>query len=105
MQTLIPQPATATALPTGRTGSWAGFGLTPLTLLLFCAGFLLAIPAFWHPHAIWMMSAWDGLLLVLVLVDMALLPRPRSITITRSFLDSPEIGQAHEDRAFARAAE
>ena len=94
MQTLIPQPATATALPTGRTGSWAGFGLTPLTLLLFCAGFLLAIPAFWHPHAIWMMSAWDGLLLVLVLVDVALLPRPRSITITRSFLDSPEIGQA-----------
>src|SRR5665213_3416046 len=93
MQTLIPQPATATAQPTGRTGSWAGFGLTPLTLLLFCVGFLLAIPAFWHPHAIWMMPAWDVLLLVLVLVDMGLLPRPRALTVTRSFLDSPEIGQ------------
>ncbi len=40
-----------------------------------------------------MVVAWDGLLLVLALVDMALLPRPRAITITRSFLDSPEIGQ------------
>ncbi|HEY5330430.1 MAG TPA: DUF58 domain-containing protein [Acidobacteriaceae bacterium] len=93
MQTLIPQPATATAQPTGRTGRWAGFGLTPLALLLFCSGFLLAVPAFWHPHAIWMMPAWDVLILVLALVDMALLPRPRALAVTRSFLDSPEIGQ------------
>ena len=93
MQTLIPEPATATAQPTGRTGSWAGYGLTPLTMLLLLAGFLAAVPAFWHPRLIWAMFAYDGLILLLAAVDAAMLPPPRAITVTRSFLDSPEIGQ------------
>jgi uncharacterized protein (DUF58 family) len=93
MQTLIPEPANANAQPTGRTGWWAGFGLTSMTLLLIVGGFLLAIPAFWHPRMIWFMLAWDGAVLVLALLDALRLPAPRLIEVTRSFLDSPEIGQ------------
>ena len=94
MQTLIPQPATATAKPIGRIGRWWRFGFTPRALLLFVAGFLLAVPAFWHPRAIWLMVAWDGVLSFLWLVDAFALPAPEAFTITRSFLDSPQQGQA-----------
>jgi uncharacterized protein (DUF58 family) len=94
MQTLIPEPASANAQPTGRTGRWVGFGLTPMALLLIVGGFLLAVPAFWHPRMIWFMVAWDGAVLILAVIDLGLLPAPRLIEVTRSFLDSPEIGQA-----------
>ncbi len=93
MQTLIPQPASATAKPIGRIGRWWRFGFTPRALLLFVAGFLLAIPAFWHSRAIWLMVAWDAVLLLLWLVDAFALPAPEAFTITRSFLDSPQQGQ------------
>ena len=93
MQTLIPATTTSTAKPIGRIGRWWRFGLTPGALLLFVAGFLLAVPAFWHRHAIWLMVAWDAVLFVLWLVDAFALPAPESFTITRSFLDSPQQGQ------------
>lgn len=93
MQTLIPQPAAATAKPIGRIGRWWRFGFTPRGLLLFAAGFALAAPAFWHPRAIWLMVAWDAALLVLWLVDAIALPAPKAFTVTRSFLDSPQQGQ------------
>ena len=93
MQTLIPQPASARAQPIGRTGRRLGFGLTPLAMLLIATGFALAPPAFWHPRWIWGMFAWDGLVLLLALLDAALLPRPAAFFVTRSFLDSPQLGQ------------
>lgn len=93
MQTLIPESASATARPMGRLGRWMGFGLTARTLSLLCAGFLLAIPAFWHPRRIGFMFAWDGLLLLLCAIDAAQLPRPELFTITRRFLDSPQLGE------------
>jgi uncharacterized protein (DUF58 family) len=77
----------------GRIGRWAGFGLTGRALLLFCAGLLLAIPAFWHPRRIGFMLAWDVLLLILCIADAARLPRPESLTVTRRFLDSPQLGE------------
>lgn len=81
------------AKPTGRIGRWAGYGLTARALLLFSAGLLLAIPAFWHPQRIAFMLAWDVLLLILCVVDAVRLPRPESLTITRRFLDSPQLGE------------
>lgn len=93
MRTLIPEPATATATPTGRFGRWAGFGLTARALLLFCAGLLLAIPAFWAPRRIGFMLAWDALLLVLCLAEAVRLPRPEDLTVRRTFLDSPQLGE------------
>jgi len=93
MQTLIPQRESAFAQPIGRTGRWLKYGLTPLAMLLLAAGLLLAAPAFWHPRWIWGMFAWDGLVLLLTLVDASLLPRPTAFHVTRIFLDSPQLGQ------------
>jgi uncharacterized protein (DUF58 family) len=93
MKTLIPESASGEAKPIGRFGRWAGFGLTARALLLFCAGLVLAVPAFWQPRRIGFMFAWDLLLLVLCMVDAMLLPRPEAFTITRRFLDSPQLGE------------
>jgi uncharacterized protein (DUF58 family) len=93
MQTLIPQPAQATAAPLGRTGRWLGFGLTPLAWLLFAAGFLLAVPAFYHARRIGFMLGWDALLAAAVLFDRLWLPKPEAISVTRSFLDAPELAR------------
>jgi len=93
MQTLIPESASAKAKPIGRLGRWADFGLTARALLLFCAGLALAVPAFWQPRRIWFMLAWDALLLVLCILDAAQLPRPEALTVTRRFLDSPQLGE------------
>lgn len=93
MQTLIPEAASGTAKPMGRLGRWAGFGLTARTLLLFCAGLVLAIPAFWQPRRIGFMLAWDALLAVLCGVDAVRLPRPESLTVTRRFVASPQLGE------------
>lgn len=93
MQTLIPESASGTARPKGRLGRWAGFGLTARALLLFCAGLLLAIPAFWHPRRIGFMLAWDALLLAVCAVDAMRLPKPEALTVTRTFLDSPQLGE------------
>jgi uncharacterized protein (DUF58 family) len=93
MQTLIPQSANATAAPLGKTGRVLGYGLTPLAWLLFAGGLLLAIPAFFHPQRIGFMFAWDVLLSALVLIDVLWLPRPEMFSVTRTFLDSPQLGQ------------
>jgi uncharacterized protein (DUF58 family) len=93
MQTLIPQSASATAKPLGKTGRLLGFGLTPLALVLFTAGFVLAIPALYHPREIGFMLGWDGLVLLAALVDAVLLPKPEAIMVTRGFLDSPQLGE------------
>jgi uncharacterized protein (DUF58 family) len=93
MQTLIPQSATATAKPFGKTGRIMGFGLTPLTLGLFGVGLLMAVPAFFHLRQIYFMLGWDALLGALVLIDLLLLPRPETLVVTRTFVDSPQLGQ------------
>jgi uncharacterized protein (DUF58 family) len=94
VQTLIPQPASATAKPLGKTGRVLGYGLTPLAWLLFAGGLLLAIPAFFHAGRIGFMWGWDVLLAALVLIDVLWLPRPEMFTVTRRFLDSPQLGTA-----------
>ncbi len=94
MQTLIPQTASATARPLGRAGRWLGFGLTPRALLLFAAGFLMAVPAFFHRGQIGFMLGWDALLVLLMILDALRLPRPEAFTVTRTFLDSAQLGQA-----------
>ena len=112
MQTLIPQPAAALAAPLFRKGPIRGsrllgwifrsgplgwirqFGLTFLGLSLFGIGLLMAIPAFFHPRQIYFMLGWDGLILLLVAFDLALLPRPGSLRVSRRFLDSPQLGQS-----------
>jgi hypothetical protein len=76
MQTLIPPSVTVKAQPVGRFGRIAGFGLTPRALMLLSAGVLLSIPAFFHTGRLWIMLAWDGLMLGLIVVNLLQLPAP-----------------------------
>ena len=94
MQTLIPQPVTATAVPQGRRGWLFGFALTPRALYLLLAGVLLAIPAFFVPHTLWMMPAWDIVILLLALVDALRLPAPAGLRVERRFEHAPALGEA-----------
>jgi uncharacterized protein (DUF58 family) len=96
MQTLIPQPVTAEARYLGRAGRVLGFGLSARALLFLAAGLLWAIPAFFHPHRIWIMLAWDGLIALLVVLDGMGLPAPSAIKVTRRFLHSPALGERTE---------
>jgi uncharacterized protein (DUF58 family) len=96
MQTLIAQPVSARARYLGRAGRVLGFGLTARALLLLITGVLWAIPAFFHPHRLWMMLAWDGLIALLIVVDGVGLPAPSAITVTRRFLNSPALGECTE---------
>ena len=96
MQTLIPQPVLAPARYLGRAGRVLGFGLTARALLFLVAGVLWAIPAFFHPHRLWMMMAWDGLIALLIVIDGLGLPAPSAITVTRRFLNSPALGERAE---------
>jgi hypothetical protein len=95
MQTLIPQPVIAKARYLGRAGRVLGFGLSARALLLLVAGVLWAIPAFFHPHRIWMMLVWDGLIGLLIVLDGARLPAPSSITATRRFFALSGVRGAH----------
>jgi uncharacterized protein (DUF58 family) len=94
MQTLIPQSASGRAKPLGKAGRVLGFGLTPLALGLFAVGLMMAVPAFFHARQIYFMLGWDGLIALLVLADAVRLPRPEQFLVTRTFLDSPQLGQA-----------
>lgn len=94
MRTLIPPPASGQVRPIGRTGRWLGFGLTRRAIFLVLAGIVLALPAFWHLRAVWFMVAWDLVVLLLVLWEAWRLPRPRQLRVTRTFLDSPQLGLA-----------
>jgi uncharacterized protein (DUF58 family) len=94
MQTLIPQSATGQAGPMSRAGRVLGYGLTPLALGLLAVGLLMAVPAFFHVGRIYFMLGWDGLVVVLVVVDALRLPSPEKFFVTRTFLDSPQLGRA-----------
>jgi uncharacterized protein (DUF58 family) len=97
MRTLIPSPIAATARPLyGRRHLLAsgpfGFGLTPRALLLLLAGLLFTIPAFWNMKYLLAMYAWDGLLLLFFAFDLVSLPQPSRLRVSRTFLDSPRLG-------------
>ena len=96
MQTLIPQPVTVRARYLGRAGRVLGFGLSARALLLLIVGVLWAIPAFFHPHRIWLMLGWDGLIVLLIVLDGMRLPTPSAITVTRRFVHSPTLGERTE---------
>lgn len=96
MQTLIPQEVSAKARPLGRWGGVLGFGVTARALWLLLAGLLFSVPEFFHPHRLWMMLAWDGMIAAMTVVDAVGLIVPSKITVTRRFLHSPAIGEETE---------
>jgi uncharacterized protein (DUF58 family) len=68
-------------------------GATRRTLWLLATGLVWLVPAFYHPQRLWMMLAWDTLVVVLVGIDLAMLPAAKRVQVTRRFLDSPKLGE------------
>jgi uncharacterized protein (DUF58 family) len=73
---------------------YAGASRRALLLLLVGLGWL--IPAFFRARLWWMMFAWDGMVLGLIGFDLAMLPAPKRLTVTRRFLESPKLGERIE---------
>lgn len=96
MQTLIPQQISANGRTFGRMSRVVGFGVTARALWLLLAGLLFSAPEFFHPHRLWIMLAWDGVIALLILGDAMLLVTPAKISVVRRFLHSPAIGQPVE---------
>jgi uncharacterized protein (DUF58 family) len=96
MNELLPKPVSASATSAGRHGRWSGFVLTPRSLWLLVAGFAFAVPAFFRPHLLWMMLAWDALILLLAVVDAVQLPPAHSIAVQRRLLQIPALGRRTE---------
>lgn len=76
---LAPEVRRAPASPRGRSG--LAFG--PRFLVLVMVGLVWIGPAFWEPRFLWAMAAWDVLLLAAWAIDLARLPRPSELLVTR----------------------
>jgi uncharacterized protein (DUF58 family) len=89
---LHPEPITAPCQPRGRLS----FGLTARALFLLGAGFLWLIPGYYIPRLAYTMLVWDGLILLVALLDGLRLPRPSAIAAGRSWLSAPSLGTSVE---------
>ena len=92
MDDLLPKPVSAQATYAGRWARTIGFVLTPRALWLLAGGLLLSVPAFFQPRLLWLMPAWDLLVLALAVVDAFLLPPCDGIQVERAFLNLPAVG-------------
>jgi uncharacterized protein (DUF58 family) len=90
--TLHPEPITAPCQPRGRFA----FGLTKRALFLLGAGFLWLIPGYYIPRLAYIMLLWDGLILLVALLDGLRLPNPTTLTASRSWLSAPSLGTTVE---------
>lgn len=99
MATFAPAPVTATAQApaAGRLarllGPLSAYAFTPRMLCLLAGGVLLAIPAFFRPRGIWVMLAWDVVLMLLAVYDAVQLPSPACFQVTREFCGGPALGR------------
>jgi uncharacterized protein (DUF58 family) len=78
-----------------RRRRWA-FGLTPRSIGLLAAGFLLLIPGFWDGRLAYTMLAWDGLVLVAALLDGLRLPRASQLIAQRTWSNAPSLDSETE---------
>jgi uncharacterized protein (DUF58 family) len=85
---MLAAPKSSAARPAGRLA----FGLTRRALLLFLAGTLLFVPAFFVRHFAWAVVAWDVTILLVALFDSRQLPRPEHIQLTRTWITVPALG-------------
>lgn len=82
---LHPGPVRAAFEPRRK---WA-FALTPRSLGLLAAGFLLLIHGFYVSRLSYAMFAWDAIVLLAALLDGLRLPKPAQITAERSWSNAP----------------
>jgi uncharacterized protein (DUF58 family) len=83
----LPAPATA---PARRKKRLAG-GFGPRFFLLLVVGFVWLAPAFREPRFFYALLAWDVLVVIAWAVDLAGLPRPGDLHITRSWQGVPAL--------------
>lgn len=84
---LAPNAVRAQAHPHGRVGY--GFGRRGMFLWLL--GLAWVVPAFWDRTFIYAIAIFDGILILAMLVDRALLPRPRQLAVERTWDSSPAL--------------
>jgi uncharacterized protein (DUF58 family) len=89
---LHPEPVRAVC---ERRAFW-GFGLTPRTILLLVAGFLLLLPGFWDWRLSLAMPAWDLLILLAALLDGLRLPAANLLVAERSWSNAPALDSETE---------
>jgi len=83
-------------MATCKPRSRFAFGLTPRALTLLGLGFLWLIPGYYIPRLAWVMLLWDALILLIALGDGLRLPRPSTITASRTWLSAPSLGASVE---------
>lgn len=76
---LAPPPASAWAV---RGSRWP-FAFGPRFLFLLALGLPMLAPAWFDPRAVWLLAAWDALVLGAWAVDARRLPAPEQVRITR----------------------
>lgn len=81
---LHPPPVHARCEP---RGTWA-FGLTPRSILLLAAGFLLLLAGFYDPRLSYAMLVWEGIVLIAAMLDLLRLPKPHQLAAGRSWLNA-----------------
>ena len=84
---LAPVPVKAHARPYGRVG----YGFGRRALFLWMIGLLWVVPAFWDRTFAYAIAIFDGVLLVAMLVDRALLPKPHQIEVERTWDTAPAL--------------
>lgn len=89
---LHPEPVRAAC---ERRAFW-GFGLTPRTILLLLAGFVLLVPGFWDGRLAYTMLAWDLLVLAAALLDGLRLPAAKLLTVERAWSNAPALDSETE---------
>ena len=89
---LHPGRVSAAFQPRGR---WA-FGLTPRSIALLIAGFLLLVPGFWNARLTYAMPAWGFLVLLFSLLDGLRLPAPGDLSGARSWINAASLDSETE---------
>lgn len=89
--TLIPPPVTSQAESRKRLG--AAFG--PRFFLLIIVGLAWLGAAFHDPRFYWALAAWDGIVIIAWAIDLASLPKPKQLTITRRWNSAAALSVAN----------
>jgi uncharacterized protein (DUF58 family) len=93
LPSLHPDPIRAVCEPRRK---WWAFGLTPRSIALLLAGFVLLIPGFWDGRLAYAMLAWDALVLLAAALDGLRLPRAGLLTVGRSWSNAPALDSKTE---------
>jgi len=84
---LAPNAVNARAHPYGRFG----YGIGRRALFLWLLGLAWIIPAFWDRTFVYAIAIFDIMLILGMIVDRALLPRPQWIEMERTWDSSPAL--------------